>query len=432
MALRPEPRRRAEANGHLEPGDRCRVKLAAPPAPASASSRTPARTRRISAAPASTSASAGSPARRACVLRAAAPPRLVAPGAAREGVLRRGAPAGVPHGRPDRRARRDRRRSRQAHRRDDRPCRDRRRRRLPRQPRHARHWHPSAAGGRRSRALAARGRRASGTSSSEIRHDVLRAPFAPAVVIASPRPALTNYLQERGARFPGFKVAAAATRSYPLGAFGGSFLGLLGLISQRELERGATRRAQAGPDRRPERRRGRVRLDPQRGLPQGADPRRLARAERRPAQSSPRRSSRRRCSSRSTRASSAPPRTRSTTGWPLAQAAGYSPTGGSAVAIDPWTGAIKAIASYPTFNQELAATSSHYLRASTADERERRRSTARSPGSYPTGSTFKPIIAEAALSAAGSSRRTRRCSAPARSCSATTRSSTSRRARTRR
>ena len=46
-----------------------------------------------------------------------------------------------------------------------------------------------------------------------------------------------------------------------------------------------------------------------------------------------------------------------------ARTAGYNPTGGSAVAIDPWTGAIKAIASYPTFNQKLAATTSELPRA---------------------------------------------------------------------
>ena len=78
------------------------------------------------------------------------------------------------------------------------------------------------------------------------RHDVLHAPFAPAVVIANPSPALTNYLQERGARFPGFKVAVEATRSYPLGAFGGAFLGLLGQISQKELDAGAYKNAKAG------------------------------------------------------------------------------------------------------------------------------------------------------------------------------------------
>ncbi len=39
---------------------------------------------------------------------------------------------------------------------------------------------------------------------------------------------------------------------------------------------------------------------------------------------------------------------------------GHSPTGASAVAIDPWTGAIKAIVSYPTFNQKRAADKPNY------------------------------------------------------------------------
>ena len=33
----------------------------------------------------------------------------------------------------------------------------------------------------------------------------------------------------------------------------------------------------------------------------------------------------------------------------------------SAVAIDPWTGAIKAIVSYPTFNEKLASDNPKYL-----------------------------------------------------------------------
>src|SRR5439155_24383385 len=96
-------------------------------------------------------------------------------------------------------------------------------------------WHPSAAGLKEIARLAAFAGTRKRQLVARIAHDVLQAPFAPAVVIANPRPALTNYLQERGARYPGFKVAAEATRSYPLGSFGGSFLGLLGQISKQEL-----------------------------------------------------------------------------------------------------------------------------------------------------------------------------------------------------
>src|SRR5438874_488463 len=44
--------------------------------------------------------------------------------------------------------------------------------------------------------------------------------------------ALTSYLQERGGMYPGFKVGVEATRSYPQGAFGSEFLGLLGQVSK--------------------------------------------------------------------------------------------------------------------------------------------------------------------------------------------------------
>ena len=50
---------------------------------------------------------------------------------------------------------------------------------------------------------------------------------------------------------------------------------------------------------------------------------------------------------------------------------GSSPTGASAVAIDPWTGAIKAIASYPTFNQKAAAEKPSYLSAAAQETRPR-------------------------------------------------------------
>jgi penicillin-binding protein 2 len=82
----------------------------------------------------------------------------------------------------------------------------------------------------------------------------------------------------------------------------------------------------------------------------------------------------------------------------MSRGLGYHPTGGSAVVMNPHTGAIYALASVPTFNQVQAAKNPGYLvrlyhnpQAPTLD-----RAIA---GVYPTGSTFKPIIAEAALSA---------------------------------
>ena len=101
-------------------------------------------------------------------------------------------------------------------------------------------------------------------------------------------------MQERGGLFPGFKVGVEDTRSYPQGAFGSEFLGLLGEISQHELKARRVQAREGGRGRRPERRRGGVRLAPQRGLRPAKIPRRLARPHRRrrsavaaPASSSP-------------------------------------------------------------------------------------------------------------------------------------------------
>jgi penicillin-binding protein 2 len=258
-------------------------------------------------------------------------------------------------------------------------------------------WHPTAEGRKEIARLA----KFAGTSKRQlvlrIAHDVLQAPFAPAVVIANPRPALTNYLQERGARFPGFKVAAAATRSYPLGAFGGSFLGLLGQISKPELRSGAYRNAQAGQ------------IVGQSGVEAAYDSvldvgfvkaripvDSLGRSQGQlvyPKEKQP-----------PTLQLSIDARLQRAAenavyhGMADARTAGYSPTGGSAVAIDPYTGAIKAIATYPTFNQKLAATSSHYLAHLYADTTGTPTLNRAIAGAYPNGSTFKPIIAEAALS----------------------------------
>jgi penicillin-binding protein 2 len=79
-----------------------------------------------------------------------------------------------------------------------------------------------------------------------------------------------------------------------------------------------------------------------------------------------------------------------------AVAAGHHPTGGSAVAIDPYTGAILAMASYPTYNQVAAAHNPTYNARLYTDPRNLLLNRAIG-GIYPTGSTFKPIIAEAAL-----------------------------------
>ncbi len=258
-------------------------------------------------------------------------------------------------------------------------------------------WHPSAAGlvalhrlskltGRRRSVLIAR-----------IRADVFHAPFAPAVVIAKPTAVLTAYMQERPNLFPGFKVEAEAMRSYPQGAFGSEFLGLLGQVNKDELKSGPYKHAQPGE------------VVGQSGVEYAYDHLlnkgfvrakipvdsmgRIAGPLREPRQKQP-----------PTLQLSIDMRLEKAAqnalayGMEQARATGHSPTGGSAVAIDPWTGAIKAIVSYPTFDQKQAADNpSYYSRllheAYTTPTLNRAIS-----GVYPTGSTFKPIISEAALS----------------------------------
>jgi penicillin-binding protein 2 len=260
-------------------------------------------------------------------------------------------------------------------------------------------WHPSQAGLKEIERLAKLAGMSERHLVKQIAHDVLQAPHAPAVVIANPKPALTNYLQERGARFPSFKVAAGATRSYPLGAFGGAFLGLLGQISKRELRSHAYGpKAQAGQIV------GQSGVEaaydsilnsgflkariPVDAMGQSVGPLILPREKQLP-----------------TLQLAIDSRLQQTAenaiynGMADARLAGYSPTGGSAVAIDPWTGAIKAIASFPTFNEKLAATSTHYLSRLYSDTTGTPTLNRAISGAYPTGSTFKPIIAEAALSA---------------------------------
>ena len=142
-------------------------------------------------------------------------------------------------------------------------------------------WSPSPAGLRALRRLARVTGRRWGILAARIRHDVLQAPFAPAVVVAHPNAALAAYLQERPALFPGFKVEGQGVTELSAGR-----------LRQRvprparrdQQERAEVRRLQgreARRGRRPERRRGRVRPPPQPGLRRGQDPGRLARPHRR-------------------------------------------------------------------------------------------------------------------------------------------------------
>jgi penicillin-binding protein 2 len=216
-------------------------------------------------------------------------------------------------------------------------------------------------------------------------------------VIANPAAALTAYLQERPDQFPGFKVEIEAMRSYPQGAFGSEFLGLLGQVNPQQLESGAYKDAQAGE------------VVGQSGVEAAYDSvlnsgflrakipvdslGRIAGALRVPRQKQPPTLQ----LSIDTRLQKAAQNALAY-GMEQARLTGHSPTGASAVAIDPWTGAIKAIVSYPTFDQKRAADHPRYYSRILNAKYSTPGLNRAIAGVYPTGSTFKPIISEAALS----------------------------------
>jgi penicillin-binding protein 2 len=233
---------------------------------------------------------------------------------------------------------------------------------------------------------------------ARIASDVLHSPFAPAVVIPHPTAALAAYLQERSRRFPGFKVEAEATRSYPQGAFGSEFLGLLGQVDKKELESGAYNGAQPGEIvgqsgveatydsiLNPGFLKAKIPVDSAGRI---AGPLKIPRQKRPPTLQLS-------IDERLQKAA----QNAVAYGMEQARLLGHNPTGGSAIAIDPWTGAIKALVSYPTFNQKVAAENSDYLARLYKEKVSTPTLNRAIAGVYPTGSTFKPIISEAALSA---------------------------------
>jgi penicillin-binding protein 2 len=229
-----------------------------------------------------------------------------------------------------------------------------------------------------------------------IRDGLVRSPFAePIVVPRAPRD-LVGYLMERQDEFPGLHVGALPLRGYPQGAFGAPFLGLIGEIGANQLQTSRFRGYEPGEligtsgvesayDRllRGGLHRTRVVVDAL-GRPrtvrdlEGPRPHglqltidaRLQRAVERALQD----------------------------GIQFAHAAGHLDAhAGAAVVLDPHTGAVKALATYPTFSQVAAARNPDYLaQLYTSGSRLLDRAT---QGIYPAGSTFKPIVAAAALQA---------------------------------
>jgi penicillin-binding protein 2 len=233
---------------------------------------------------------------------------------------------------------------------------------------------------------------------TRIRRSVIRSPFAPAVVLPHPGNALVSYLDERASAYPGFKVTGEPSRSYPQGALGSEFLGLLGEVSQKQLDSGRYAHArpgvivgQSGVEAtydsllNPGFLRARLRVDSTgriagpletsvlRSLPtlQLTIDARVQRAAVKAVEDS----------------------------IALAQRNGHHDAeAGAAVVMNPWTGAIYAMVSVPGYNQTAAANSPGYKNALYANRGlNPPLLNQATQGLYPTGSTFKPIVAEAAL-----------------------------------
>lgn len=233
-----------------------------------------------------------------------------------------------------------------------------------------------------------------------VRREMARSPYtAPVVLPRLPR-ALAFFLEERARELPWLRVQAVPERRYPQGALGSSFLGLLGEIGQEELGQARYRGYRMGdvigrsgveaaydrilgaPSRRARvrvdalgRPRGRLRVvgpRPLRSLQLTVDARLQRAVERALAR-----------------------------GVEGARAAGHpDAAGGAAVVLDPRTGAILALASYPGFNQVAAARDRRYLaRLLDPGNPDRPLLDRATQGVYPPGSTFKPFVAAAAMAA---------------------------------
>jgi penicillin-binding protein 2 len=232
-----------------------------------------------------------------------------------------------------------------------------------------------------------------------IRHSEFKSPYSSAVVLPHIKRDLGFFLDEHARQFPGIRVVSLPERSYPSGSIGSEFLGLLGEINPSQLAgrahpglRAGAIVGQSGAEATYDRllngglEKARVVVDA-RGRPIGPAhvvrvPRpasglqltiylRLQRAAEKAVQD----------------------------GIALAHANGhYDAHAGSAVVMNPRDGSVYALASYPRFDQARAATSPEYLRALLNPNDPRHLLVNRATqGAYPTGSTFKPIVAEAGL-----------------------------------
>jgi len=258
-------------------------------------------------------------------------------------------------------------------------------------------WTPSAIGHARLRQLARLAHLPPWKLIANIRRSVRRTPFAPAIAITRPSRGLAFYLDERAASFRGFDVTVLPQRWYPRGSFGSEFLGLLGEVDARELHQrrySGSRPGQVVGQSGVEAAYDHV-LD--RGLTSGRVPVDARGRIVGPLHTVPLRTSARSLRlTIDTRLQLAAERA-IRDGIAFAHRAGHPDAdAGAAVVLNPWDGSVYALASSPTFDQQRAAHDPQYyaslfhMRATPLLDRA-------TQGLYPTGSTFKPIVAEAAL-----------------------------------
>jgi penicillin-binding protein 2 len=225
-----------------------------------------------------------------------------------------------------------------------------------------------------------------------IRDSLFKSPYAPVQIVPRLSRKLDSFLEENAAAFPGFSTAAVPARAYPQGALGSEFLGLLGEISPDQLKERRFRWAkagvvvgQSGVEATYDRvlnggvAKARVQVDSL-GRPVG----RLRQTPPPPPESLR--------LTIDTRIQKVAERAIAD-GVAAAHRLGHTDSsGGAAVVLDARTGGVVALASYPGFSQAAAARDPAYLSRTGISQIDRA-----TQGVYPAGSTFKPIVAEAAM-----------------------------------
>jgi len=263
---------------------------------------------------------------------------------------------------------------------------------------HGNAWRPSREGMKLLARLGQLGHVAPARLVERIRGDIVQSPYAPALVMRASEP-LASYLAERTSEFPGVSVVTVPVRSYPSGLLGGGFLGTLGQLSAQEVASHAYPWAKPGQQVGQSGLEatydevlnggfsvGRVRVD---ALGRQLGPIHTGGSTRVPGTLQLTVDARLQRVAQKAIAD----------GIADAHAAGYlDADAGAAVVMNPRTGGIYALASAPELNPAAAANPSYLERllheSSTSPLVNRA-----TQGIYPLGSTFKPIVAEAALSA---------------------------------